>query len=248
MDTALFMDLLGVRAKWISGGRTAAEEAFAGFRAVVNHGVRSVDPSCVLAGVIESDSAYICCDTLRTALEVGRQTYMRAFQPPAHSSRLWIRGVVMPGPGSSGLTRSAPLSGTYPQVIVVRYHGRLLDAIAAEKSGFRGMRLLVGRGRGVGQPQRGKVDPIHVGQYHLAPFLKVRAPAYPRALAGFRDFLWMATDDEEEHQVLMTHMFHRLRWASEDPEELAHAAATQVIFNHWDALRASWQKRPRHDV
>jgi hypothetical protein len=239
MSAGLFMDLLGVRAKWKSGGRVAAEEAFEEFRRSVHHGIEQVKVSSVEKGVFESDSAFLICDTLRTALQIGQSTYLHAFRPPAHESRMWIRGVIMPGPTGTELVTSSHLDEAHPQVKIIKYKSQVLDAIAAEKSGFRGMRLLVGGGEGVGGQHRNKLPPLCCGDKRFRPFLKIKAPAYPEALAGYHDFLWMATEDETVNAALAEHMFHRLRWAAANTEELAHAAVTQVVFNHWNSLRKS---------
>lgn len=239
MSVGLFMDLLGVRARWKSGGRIAAEAAFDQFRTSVSHGIGEVDASSVEKGVIESDSAFLICDSLRTALQIGQGTYLHAFRSPAHESRMWIRGVIMPGPDGTELVTSSHLKKTLPQVEVIKYQSQILDVIAAEKSGFRGMRLLVGGGEGVGHNARKRLTPLRIGDRSLRPFLKIKTPLYPEPLADYLDFLWMATENDKENDVISTRMFHRLRWAASNPEELSHAAITQVVFNHWDSLRRS---------
>ncbi|MCK4821455.1 hypothetical protein KA005_37160 [bacterium] len=239
MSVGLFMDLLGVRSMWKSGGRIAAETAFDQFRISVSHGIGKVDASSIEKGVLESDSAFLICDSLHTALQIGQGTYLHAFRFPAHERRMWIRGVIMPGPDGTELVTSSYLKKSLPQVEVIKYKSQVLDAIAAEKSGFKGMRLLVGGGKGVGHAARKKLTPICIGELRLRPFLKIKTPLYPEALAGYHDFLWMATENDKENDTMSTHMFHRLRWAASNPEELVHAAITQVIFNHWASLRRS---------
>jgi hypothetical protein len=239
MSVGLFMDLLGVRARWKSGGRIEAEAAFDQFRTSVSHGIGQVDASRVKKGVIESDSAFFICDSLQTALQIGQGTYLHAFCLPAHECRMWIRGVIMPGPDGTELVTSSHLKKTLPQVEVIKYQSQVLDVIAAEKSGFRGMRLLVGGGKGVGYNVRKRLTPLRIGDRQLRPFLKIKTPVYPEPLTDYHDFLWMATENDKGNDDIATHMFHRLRWAASNPEELAHAAVTQVVFNHWNSLRRS---------
>ena len=239
MSIGLFMDLLGARAVWKIGGRIAAEDAFDKFRISVEKGIGLVDTKSVKNGVIESDSVFLICDSLSTALKIGQATYLHAFCMPANECRMWIRGVIMPVAYTAKLVKTSRLKKTIPQVKVNKYQSQVLDVIAAEKSGFKGMRILVGGGIGVGHNARAKLSPLIIGNTKLRPFLKIKKPIYPEPLAGFIDYLWMAAENDKENDDISEYMFHRIRWAASNPEELAHAAVTQVVFNHWNSLRKS---------
>lgn len=243
----LTIDLLGSRARWHAGGRAAAERAFKLFRELIAGAVQEVESSAILTGVIENDSTLIVCETLQSAIRIARHAYRSAFLAPGGASdhRLWLRGAVVPFRGVVRLRAESQLIKKYKTLRVVRYTPSALNAIASEKAGFKGMRLLVGGGEGVGERARRRALTVLLKGHHYSPFLTARTPLYPRRLAQrkFKDFIWMATEDPEDWSRLKSTMAERLRWAAADPEEFLQAAATQVIFNHWRAFVNSLQLR-----
>jgi len=81
---------------------------------------------------------------------------------------------------------------------------------------------------------------IAFGTRTLIPFRKLSHSHYPARIAGeYADFLWMACESEKEWFDLSLHMANRLRYASADQEELAQAAASQILFNECAAIRQS---------
>ena len=70
-------------------------------------------------------------------------------------------------------------------------------------------------------------------RYYTKLYLQVRVKE------RYTDYLWMATNSESEWYDLMLHMTSRLCYSSVDPDELAQAAATQVLFHECAAIRQS---------
>ncbi len=107
-----------------------------------------------------------------------------------------------------------------------------------EKSGFKGMRLLVNLELVTTHVQNEMR--LAFGKRTLIPFRRLNYSYYPeRVSEGYTDFLWMACQSEEEWQDRTLRMTSRLRYAARDEEELAQAAATQIVFHECAAIRQS---------
>ena len=117
------------------------------FRSIITQAITSKRGS-VSHGAIEADSAALVCPSLRNAVAVGRKAFHIAFLGAIQQSdeRFWLRGVIIPIEGDASLRMEEPLEDNLKQVRVSKYSEPLLDAISAEKSGFKGMRLLIGGG------------------------------------------------------------------------------------------------------
>ena len=81
---------------------------------------------------------------------------------------------------------------------------------------------------------------ISFGTHMLIPFRRLNHSLYPSRVDGeYTDFLWMACHPETDWHDLVLRMSSRLRYASRIQEELAQAAATQVVFHECAAIRQS---------
>jgi hypothetical protein len=236
-----FLDLLGVRARWHRGGRKDAEAAFDRFRQLVAFAIRETNPRTVKTGVIETDAAAIVFESTEEAIRYVQVLYLHTFKSatrPSHS-RVWLRGTVTSINDPKGLRTRSTLA-VNRNVSVFTLDSGLLEAIAVEKSGFKGMRLLIQQSL-VTEAIR-KAFGITVGDKTFYPFRRLTNSAYPgRIAAGFDDFLWMAHEKEADWRPVKRLMAARLRWCAQDPEEFLHAAATQVVFNESVAIFRSLQ-------
>ena len=241
-----FIDMLGTKARWHSGGREGAQAAFDEFAVVVRAAFETVKPHAVRAGVIESDACALVFRDAAGAVAFARAAYLEAFRS-AHSrrdERLWLRGAVVEGSRAQALRARKRFDGAPGEVQRFEYDPDLLDAIAVEKSGFKGMRLLV-QSKLV-TPELCDAFRIEVGKRALMPFRMLDNSIYPGRLgADYQDFLWMATADETEWETNKLLMASRLRWSSRNQEEFVHAAATQVVFHECAAIVSSLQRHPR---
>jgi hypothetical protein len=241
----LFVDMLGVKARWQQGGRVAAEEAFQHFWGLVAYAVRGESTDTVSAGMLESDSFAIDCKDTGTALRIAQRLYRAAFLKTLDSreDRTWIRGVLLNRTESVELRRLTRFKTRAP-IDLMLYSGDLLDAIAAEKSGFRGMRLLVDETL-VTDALR-KQWRLMKDTYYFVPFSKLRHSFYPVVTdTKFCDYLWMAALEEREKSQMNVVMARRLRYASKNSEESLHAAATQVMFHEVTAMLIKVQANDR---
>lgn len=209
-----FVDLLGVRAKWHDGGRDAAEKAFERLRSLVATSLADISAATVLGGGIETDSAAVIFDSTEEAAKFMRSLYSRAFLAATRLSdeRIWVRGTLASIQAAGSLRLESSLPG-FPAVGVFDLEGGLLDAIAIEKSGYKGMRIVVEESL-ITDAIRRRFR-IAVGNQTFIPFRKLANSAYPGRLAnGYQDFLWMARQDEQEWRRMKRSMSNRLRWCS----------------------------------
>ena len=231
--------MLGARKKWQTGGVDAAEEAFQHFTRMVVAAVREEDPSTVVRGGIETDSAMIVLNGAIPALSIAKRLYHFAFTNRRNPSapRLWLRGSMVADGDDTFLRRSSHLGSQFQDVDVFTYSRPALDAISIEKSGFKGMRLLVAADLITDSVKRAFRIPF--GEMYFTPFKRLRYSGYPTGKDGLLDFLWMACQEESEWDDVSLHMTYRLRHSSCDAEEFAQAAATQVMFHECGALRTN---------
>lgn len=241
MSVIFFVDMLGARKKWQEGGVQKATETFNHFTGLVISAIREVDPIKVLNGGIETDSAIIELDCATTALIVARKLYMSAFDREItnHQSLLWLRGsLVQNNDNSNFLCKTSQIKPPLNSISINVFAKNTLDAISIEKSGFKGMRLLI-RDDVINDETKSDLC-IKFGNYSLIPLRKLTYSNYPpREPNSFTDFLWMACQDGEEWERISQKMSSRLRFSSKDPDEFAQAAATQVVFHECSAIRQS---------
>jgi hypothetical protein len=238
-----FLDLLGVRARWHEGGRASAEAAFGRLESLVAETLTRLAPKSLRDGAIETDSAAVVFGATEDALAFIRELFSEAFVAPrrAKDERLWIRGTVTAIQNRGPLRHSAHLAGQ-ARVRVFRLDAGLLDAIAVEKSGFKGMRIVVEEK--LLTPDVRNHFGVQAGSRTLVPFKSLTNSVYPRRIAHvYEDFLWMARSEEAEWRKLKRSMSDRLRWSAQDSEEFVQAASTQVVFNETVAIFRSLESQ-----
>jgi len=78
----VFLDLLGVRARWHAGGRESAESAFGRLEALVSEALARLAPKSLRDGAIETDSAALVFGSSEEALSFIRDLFSEAFVAP----------------------------------------------------------------------------------------------------------------------------------------------------------------------
>lgn len=240
MPVILFVDMLGARKKWQSGGVVEAKRAFDHFASMVIASIQEEQPRGLLQGGLETDSAMFVFESPLPALLAARRLFRWAFfkgRVPT-TPRLWLRGSLVRHDDEDFLRRESHARNPNQMISITTYSRSALDAISIEKSGFKGMRLVM-RSNVVDQATREYLR-IRFGRYSFVPVRKLQYSGYPKIQDGeFHDYLWMACKDEREWLDIEMLMNSRLRYASKDPDEFAQAAATQVVFHECGAIRRS---------
>lgn len=242
----LFIDMLGVRASWVRNGRAGAEESFSLLQIEIRKAMLQLSRADILDAAMESDSVAIKCRSAEVAALLAIRIFRRTF---GHGSsrkkdkRVWLRGVIIPISTSAKFRTPANISLSPVPLINVTYHKKLMDAIAIEKSGYRGMRCLI---------QKNLVTTaLHrrfrfmIGQHELPRFRHLTHSHYPpRVGTKFQDILWMNPHRNiGEWDTYKRYMGDRLRYAGHKPEELNQAAATQIVFHECEAMIYSRKKK-----
>lgn len=236
----LFVDLLGARKKWQEGGVDSATAAFKQFSRLVIATFRTVGSSSIIRGGIETDAAMFVFDSATSALNAASTLFHAAFRIEKNERypRLWLRGSLVLDGDADYVRKESRASGSLSQINITTYSKEALDSISIEKSGFKGMRLLI-KNDVIDDELRENLK-FDYGTHYFIPIKELRYSAYPKVNGDkFSDFLWMAKKDEEEWRNIALYMAYRLRYSANNPEEFAQAAATQVAFHQCAALRRS---------
>ena len=142
LPVLLFVDMLGLRSAW-RHGRRAVVSKLSLFEGLVLESVRNAR-EVPYRGALDSDSAVLYFDRLAPAIEFGIALYRAAFECGAREGeeRAWLRGVIAPSKSVARTFRDeVPTEAR--GITKFLYSDDLFDAINAEKSGFKGMRLLI---------------------------------------------------------------------------------------------------------
>jgi hypothetical protein len=242
MSFLLFVDQLGTRAKWNEGGAPMATAHFRRLEKFVESSLDLTKPATMQGGIIESDAVALLFTSLRETFAFGAHLFRAAFgvdknrrkhSPKEPINYMWLRGAIVPYVADLPLRQETPLSANDRSVSVSRYSSSLLDAIAIEKSSFKGMRILVSESTSLTRKLRHKEASFaHLElPMTVSPFARLPDSMYPERLAtDFFDFLWMASDTHGRWQRLRSIADIRLHHSAGNPEEFMHAAATKVVF------------------
>jgi len=241
----LFVDMLGVRARWHQDGRAGAETAFRQFERLVTDAIRHSTGEVPISASLESDAAALVCNSQHDAVCIGKALYLDAFRvfDRKKHGRPWLRGAILPFSDDFELRSQRPAG--VGGLMVIDYQPGLLEAIAVEKAGYKGMRLLISEELVNDGLRSAHCETLSNGQ-KLHVFRQMTHSNYPGRLAdGWQDVLWMATPDASEWQDRQRRMARRLRYAAKDSEESLQAAATQVLFHECDAIFGTLVGDPR---
>ena len=236
----LFVDLLGTKSQWAAGGSEAALARFAAFEQLIAGVIGRSGVTPPRLGSVESDAAAFDFSDANDALRFGAFLYQDAFLRPRRpaDARLWLRGALVEAPDGSSLRTTAALNSTIGYVQRTTYSAPLLQAIAIEKCGFKGMRLVVEETLLTTATRNAFAQKLKRGP--LKPFRRLNHSPYPNQISkGFSDLLWMLIDDGAGWEQSARQMNRMLRWASGDVEEFQQAAATQLLFNESAAIVGS---------
>src|SRR4051794_4261514 len=93
----LYVDVLGVKARWRSGGPSLVSATFARLESIVAESLEAVSGRPA-AGGIQSDALGLVFETAEDAVRAGRALFAHAFDHSVANpgDQLWLRGVVSP--------------------------------------------------------------------------------------------------------------------------------------------------------
>lgn len=235
-ECLLFVDRLGMKAA-LRQGTTAGLEHLVAFQDHLAEVLASCHPTDMR---IESDSGAAIFGKVEDAVICGEQVFQAMFDVP--NPTIWMRGVIV---GCAGLTRIADLMTARDrgEVTVHSPGPALLEALVAEKSGFKGFRLrvrgslLTGAARTALAKRIVTEDPHDAVAPQTMSVYRTKPLRYANAVAddGFEDVLWML-DDEPRFNARDSELSDRLRRAGRDLAEAEQAAMTKVVFEEARAI------------
>ena len=244
----LFVDMLGVKARWVRLGKKGAEAAFAKVRELVLALIRKSPRAAPSRGCLEADAVALVFDSAEKAFGFAGELFLDAFfgSKDDDDERIWLRGAILSLDDNCPLRSDAVLDRGIGNNSIRTYgcSDRLLEAIQVEKSGFKGMRVVVEKALLTKEVRSAFRKTVAGRQLYL--FRSLDYTPLPGRIAGdYEDYLWMASDPARwENARLM--MSHRLRWCSpEMGEEFTHAAMTQVVFNECAAILSPRDRQRR---
>jgi hypothetical protein len=223
----LYVDVLGMKARYRMGGVAAARETYSVFAERVSEGLAALPTGRRVSGGIQSDAVALQFDSTIDALHVGRALFRATFERSTNDTRTWVRGVIMKGgaPGTE-LQHEGPLPNAPSGVFERHFTDELLGAIAAEQVGFRGQRLLIDRR--LVTPLLHDIHGVQGTHGRVASAKKLQFSACP---VGFQDVLWPVPGDLGEWSYYLRKMVDRLRYATRGgDQEFLHASATHLLF------------------
>jgi hypothetical protein len=238
----LYLDLLGVKARWQQGGGAAAVAAYDALRRFIRTGLAALprERRELVRGGMQSDAAALIFPRVDEAIVAGRVIYQAAFQGPLSETdeRFWLRGAITSCDLEDPLWNTSPLADDL-SLTDARPSAALLDAIAVEQSGYRGMRLLIDK-QVAHWTIRKEFDIVVGAGAVFRTIRQMKFNALPASVSDrFVDVLWMLPDDLADWPLQKRRILDRVRWAALHPEELSHASLTLVIFEGCGALLES---------
>lgn len=207
--------------------------AFQRFRQMIEESIAQQKGKHLLHGEIESDAAALLFDSARSSIKAGREIFRNAFTNYSSiEERMWLRGAIISWGDHEVMPfrESEILDCKEGKLLNNTYTHSLLRAISVEKSGFKGMRLVIEK-----YPSRKMISRqsrfIKIHEVVVPIAMRLGSSAYPAAIDNYMDILWMASETEDEWEEYKITMNGRLVSSARNAEEFIHAAATQVVFS-----------------
>lgn len=242
----LYVDVLGMKARWQSADLGAVRVAYQTFEQLVGDALDALPADVYFEAGVQSDAAAIVVGDVGNAVEIGRAMFRGALELSNAQERFWMRGVIVSAPAGLDALETleiGPRNGG--QLSTRHFSDELLGAVLAEQTGPRGARLLVQRTL-VSASLRQRFTITLGADQRIVPFRRLDNSAYPRgAEQDYADVLWMLPTPYTKASWDASHrtMNNALRWAgraaavTRKDDEFAHAAATELIFKECDAIK-----------
>lgn len=232
----LYVDLLGMKARYQTGGVRSAKQGYRLLGELVASGLAALPEARPVSGGVQSDAAALQFASAADAVTVGKTILQECLRRSARNRRVWMRGVIMRGGGPDAeLTSEVPLDGCPDGIFERHFSDTLLRAVNAEQSGFRGQRLLI-EGELV-TPRLVESLGVSIGDGTLAPAHRLVYSVYPTGMEDFVDVLWPVSDDISAWPGTYRRLVDRLRWSARGGEhEISQSAATHLLFTEIDSI------------
>jgi hypothetical protein len=238
----LYVDLLGTQARF-DRGITIAREGIRALEELVRATLAASElDEDEVRGATETDSLALQFDRAGDAIAFGIDLFQRGFATEmASGDPLWLRGIIVRS--SLALHPRRVLDAQWPEVQRVWSSPAFLRAAILEKSGYRGMRLLVEHSLVRHLRER---FAIRLHDTVESRFRRLDSVPDARRVADeFHEVLWMWTPNRATWAQRRRLLARRVRHATDDPHERAQAKGTEAVFDRCDELRRRAERRTR---
>lgn len=234
----LYLDVLGMKARWATGDIEIVKRAFAVLDEIVEKALSDSDPRIQesVSGGIQSDAAALVFENATDAVTIGRAIFREAFFRGSEEERFWLRGVIIPVE-SAELETTVDLTGGARNVKKRVFCDPLMNAINYEQSGFGGQRLLIDLTLVDSELAYKFLTPVRETG-HVRSLFHLCELRDSQTVQGFKDVLWMAPDDIANLENERVEMGKRLRWSAGARDEFRHASLTMLVFEECHAIVA----------
>ncbi len=234
----VYIDLLGVQKMWQLGGANAVKSRIQEFANLIKEQLTYLPQQSFRDGdftiMTLSDSVAITCQDSDQAIGIASHLFEQCFyHTDRSSSPLWLRGVISSWHNQNMVFNTKSIQLREISVgTEYKLEDDYLQAIALEKSGFKGMRLIIDQSL---LPNSGKNEMRKWFGFKKPLFRIVRLDQCNYPGDEFADVLWMA-DTEAKYKDLLGIMAKRYKQSTRDPDELIQAAWTRAVFDQVDTL------------
>jgi len=235
----LFIDLLGVQKMWSVGGAPQVKARIKEYNDFIVKQLTYLPHDLHRDGeytaIISGDGVSVSCQDYDQAIGIGIHIFTQAFYySDKASTPFWLRGAISKWSNQRLTMNTVPLRA---KEIDVGTHyvieDEFLTVMALEKSGFKGMRLLVdtrlleNQGRNYKRQWDDFAKPLGI-------VTKLKEFEYYKD-KDYADILWMA-DDKDRFSQLKGIMASRFKRSSKDSDEFSQAAWTRATFDQVETL------------
>lgn len=235
----LFVDLLGVQKMWAENGAAAVKNRIDEFNLFILEQINFLPSELHREGeytvILSGDSVSVMCQDFDQALGIGIHLFMQAFYDSDKRPRpFWLRGAIARWRNQYLTVNSVPIQAKGMQ-IGTQYQSEddYLHVLALEKSGFRGMRLIIDKSllHNSGFDYQEKWSSCNKT---LGVVATLKECTYPKG-GDFADVLWMVKSEKQYEQIKGI-MAARFKKSVKDQDEFTQAAWTRVVFDQVESL------------
>ena len=243
----LFIDVLGVQKMWKSGGAEAVRDRIDEFHRFVSTQLTylpdSVHRDAEYSVIVSGDSVAIMCQDVQQAAEIGIHLFGQAFYATAGARfPFWLRGAISKWSNQGSPINTTPVFSKGVRVgSAESMEQDYLKVLALEKSGYKGMRLIVEKelSREASATCQASWNDF---KRPLPLIASLKGMSYPEG-TEYCDVLWMAA-----HELSYGHfkgiMTERYMTSFRDTDEMVQAGWTRAIFDLVDSFVWSCRTYP----
>lgn len=254
-EALLFIDLLGVNSLWkTADSYTDVKDRMNLFEEIIKLSILPVIDQFSCIPFIYSDSVAILCINQREAVHIGKRIFCDCFLYEKCTQPLYLRGVITNWNNKNTFYNTNTLQLGKAWINEIKLDDDYLKAISIEKSGYKGMRLLIHDNK----LSTTQIEEAYTSKYMLTDDFssgpgiydvkKLKSEIfYPTKSSNIVDVLWMINSQEsmnfiEFFKKLRNISQKRFRNSTKDRYEFEQATWTRLLFENVESILGSLLK------